>query len=147
MAGLPVVAVKLQRQTGLSSGRSPVFASDLVAVFPDEDKPLYVVCERGGPKRQRDTKWQNYAALTQDFYFVVPNTRVQSQMLSEITRWILRTEHSVTVCVCNLSALTTGEASLWTVEEQIAWGRRWESCNGGRQRVLNRCIASRGSPP
>lgn len=103
--------------------RGLTFDPDLVVMFPDEDKPLYIECERIVPKRRRDTKWQHYAAVTQDFYFVVPNTKVQSQILSEIIGWILRTGHSVTVRICNLSELAAGGASLWTVEERLVWDR------------------------
>lgn len=99
------------------------FTPDLVVTFPEMDRPLYVECERIVPKQRRDTKWQSYAAVTQDFYLVVPNTRVQSQILSEITGWILRTGHSIAVHICNLSTLTASQTLPWTVEEQIAWGR------------------------
>lgn len=87
-------------------------------VFPDEDRPLHVECERG-TSGKRDNKWRNYVAVTSDFYFVVPNNRVQSRILSEITEWMLRTEHSVAIHICNLSALINDEVPLWTVERQL----------------------------
>ena len=99
---------------------------DLVVVFPGEDRPLYVECERGVSKlRTRDNKWAHYATVTSDFYFVVPNDRVQSGILSEVTEWVIRTQQpAVTVRICNLSALTGDESPLWSVEKTLRGRRR-----------------------
>ena len=87
---------------------------DLVVIFPGQDKPLYVECERGTSRLgSRDDKWENYATVTTDFYFVVPNNSAQSGILSEVTEWVLRTQQSpITIHICNLSAQTE-QSSLW----------------------------------
>ena len=99
---------------------------DLVVVFPGEAKPLYVECERGVSKlRARDNKWAHYATVTSDFYFVVPNNAVQGGVLSEVTEWVIRTEQpTITVRICNLSALTSDQVPLWNVERSLRGRRR-----------------------
>jgi len=94
---------------------------DLVVIFPGEDRPLYVECERRtSGLRTRDNKWAHYAKVTSDFYFVVPNDRVQSGILSEVTEWVIRTRQpAITVRICNLSALTGDESPLWNVERVL----------------------------
>ena len=61
------------------------FDVDMVAVFGG--KPLYVEAERGSAPKKRPQKWTNYAAVTKDFYIVVPNTKAKSRLISEIDRW------------------------------------------------------------
>ena len=99
---------------------------DLVVVFPGQDRPLYVECERGTSTRTRDSKWEHYATVTSDFYFVVPNSKVQSGILSEVTEWVIRTQQPTTIIVhiCNLSALTSDQATLWHVEKPLRGRRR-----------------------
>lgn len=94
---------------------------DLVVVFPGEDKPLYVECERGMSKlRSRDNKWSHYATVTPDFCFVVPNNSAQSGVLSEVTEWVIRTSQpTITVRICNLSALTGDQSPLWNMERTL----------------------------
>ena len=96
------------------------FDPDIVAVF--DGKPLYVECERGGPKKreERQRKWDNYASVTRDFHIVVPNNRVQSNIISEVSRWSLETRTDVTLHICNLSKLQP-EGPLWTYERRLSW--------------------------
>jgi hypothetical protein len=61
------------------------FDVDMVAVFGG--KPLYVEAERGSAPKKRPQKWTNYAAVTKDFYIVVPNTKAKSRLISETDRW------------------------------------------------------------
>jgi len=105
------------------------FDVDLVVIFPGQS-PLYVEVERGGAKnkRQRDQKWANYRQVTSDFYIVVPNKKVQSQIVTEITTWAYQSRIHLTLHVCNLSQL--GKGSLWHFEREMGqikqgnYGRR-----------------------
>jgi hypothetical protein len=81
------------------------FDVDLVAVF--DGRPLYVEAERGAGKKVRTQKWANYAAATEDFYVVVPNTKAKSAVLSEVSLWAYRGNGAaggVTLHLCQLSA-------------------------------------------
>ena len=106
------------------------FDVDLVVIFPGQS-PLYVEAERGGAKnkRQRDQKWTNYRQVTRDFYIVVPNKKVQSQIVTEITTWAYQSRIHLTLHVCNLSQLGE-DASLWHFEREMGqikqgdYGRR-----------------------
>jgi hypothetical protein len=51
--------------------------------------------------------------VTSDFCFVVPNNSAQSGVLSEVTEWVTRTQQpTITVRICNLSALTGDQSPL-----------------------------------
>lgn len=97
-----------------------LFDVDLVAVFPDQP-PLYVEAERGGAKNrsQRDQKWANYRLVTGDFYIVVPNKKVQAQIITEITTWAYQTRNRLTLHVCNLSLLGKEGVPLWQFEREM----------------------------
>jgi hypothetical protein len=106
------------RPVTLPSGGT--FDVDLVAIFPDQS-PLYVEAERGGLKnrQRRDRKWANYRQVTGDFYIVVPNKKVQAQIITEITLWAGQSRASLTLHVCNLSLLGKKGAALWHFERTI----------------------------
>jgi hypothetical protein len=91
---------------------------DLVVIPPDQEKPLYVECERAtaSTTRGRDAKWENYARVTPDFCFVVPNTEVQTRIMAEVSDWVRRTKTPVSIRICNLSRLPPDRESPWTVE-------------------------------
>ena len=95
------------------------FDIDLVAIFPGQP-PLYVEAERGGAKNkaQRDQKWANYRLVTGDFYIVVPNKKVQAQIITEITTWAYQSRTRLTLHVCNLSLLKEG-GPLWQFEREM----------------------------
>jgi hypothetical protein len=70
--------------------------------------------------RSRDNKWSHYATVTPDFCFVVPNNSAQSGVLSEVTEWVIRTRQpTITVRICNLSALTGDQSPLWNIERTL----------------------------
>jgi hypothetical protein len=99
------------------------FDVDLVAVF--DGKPLYVEAERGGGKKVRAQKWANYAAVTKDFYVVVPNTKAKSAVLSEVSLWAYRGDgaaEGVTLHVCQLSAFDG--RTLWQMVTPLGGPRR-----------------------
>jgi hypothetical protein len=106
------------RPVTLPSGGT--FDLDLVAVFPGQS-PLYVEAERGGlkNKRQRDRKWTNYRQVTEGFYVVVPNKKVQSQIVTEITTWAYQSRTPLTLHVCNLSLLGKDGTPLWQFEREM----------------------------
>jgi hypothetical protein len=88
---------------GLPSGGT--FDVDMVAVF--DDRPLYVEAERGSAQKKRPQKWTNYAAVTKDFYIVVPNAKAKSRLISETDRWASENPEAargVVRHVCLLSA-------------------------------------------
>jgi hypothetical protein len=95
------------------------FDVDLVAVFPGQG-PLYIEAERGGKKKKekRDRKWANYRLVTDHFYIVVPNKKVQAQIITEITTWAYPNQTRFTLHVCNLSSLKEG-GPLWQFERAI----------------------------
>jgi hypothetical protein len=96
---------------------------DLVAVF--DNRPLYVEAERGVGKKVRTQKWTNYAAVTKDFYVVVPNTKAKSAMLSEVSLWAYRADgaaEGVTLHLCQLSAFD-GQ-TLWQMVTSLGGPRR-----------------------
>jgi hypothetical protein len=107
---------------GLPSGGT--FDVDMVAVF--DGRPLYVEAERGSASKKRPQKWTNYAAVTKDFYIVVPNTKAKSRLISETDRWAC--EHpeaarGVVRHVCLLSAFD-GQ-TLWQMVTPLSGrGRR-----------------------
>lgn len=81
-AGADAVDMYPRPVTLPSGGRMDV---DLVAVFDDE--PLYIEAERARSKKARKAKWSNLASVTRDFYVVVPNKKVKSAVISEVTGW------------------------------------------------------------
>jgi hypothetical protein len=100
------------------------FDVDMVAVF--DGKPLYVEAERGSAQKKRPQKWTNYAAVTKDFYIVVPNTKAKSRLISETDRWACENPgaaQGVTRHVCLLPAFD-GQ-TLWQMVTPLSGrGRR-----------------------
>jgi hypothetical protein len=109
------------RPVGLPNGGT--FDVDLVAVL--DGKPLYVEAERGGGKKVRTQKWANYAAVTKDFYVVVPNAKAKSAVLSEVSLWAYRGDGAaagVTLHLCQLSAFDG--RTLWQMVTPLGGPRR-----------------------
>jgi len=111
--------VDLDPRPQVISGES-TFSPDIVAMVGG--KPIYVQCEGGGPGKgqARQRKWGDYAAVTREFHIMVPNGRVQSDLISEITRWSMDTGTEVTLCICNLAKQKL-EGPLWTYERHLSW--------------------------
>jgi len=81
------------------------FEPDIVATF--DGRPLYVVCDRAGKRRGRNRwqRWTNYAAVTRDFYVVVPRGKAQSLVMTELNLWALdaKLADRITLHICNLA--------------------------------------------
>ncbi|MEA3309315.1 MAG: hypothetical protein U9Q70_07375, partial [Chloroflexota bacterium] len=98
------------------------FEPDLLATRQGE--VYYVECERYTRKKrsQRARKWERYHAATGgDFYLVVPNTKAQNALVSEISRWVYKTQRVVRLYLSNLSLLVNRETEeYWTLEKRLA---------------------------
>jgi len=98
------------------------FEADLVAVV--EGKKVYVECERAASRKKRLNKWSQYARLTGDFYFFVPNKDALNRLMTELNYWAYRRVQDaagVTVHICQLTESQEGE--LWHLVRPLG-GRR-----------------------
>jgi len=92
---------------------------DLVAV--KDGKAIYVECERS-VKGDEDLsrKWENLALLNGDaLYVFVPDTRIQSAVVSAVGVWAYRARRRVTLHICNLARLTEEADSPWTLVRPV----------------------------
>ena len=100
---------------GLSSGGT--FQAAIVANL--NDKPVHVLCFLG-TEEPVELSWADYATVTREFHIFVPHSKVQSGVISQVTRYSMDSTTPVDLRVCNLAAYTAG-GPLWTYERQLAW--------------------------
>ena len=93
-------------------------APDLAAT--KEGKTIYVECERTAKRGEAFArKIGNMLRLNGDaLYFVVPDTAMQSTVVSLVGEWAYREQRKVTLHVCNLAKLKGGDEP-WTVVRRI----------------------------
>jgi len=96
------------------------FDVDIVALFDDDEEPLYVEVERARSKKVRAGKWHTYARVTRDFYVVVPNKETKSRIFEELCTWAYRHReqaHGVRLHIGQLSRVADGK--LWDLERRF----------------------------
>jgi hypothetical protein len=90
------------------------FEPDIVATMPDGDR-IIVECERATSGRDRRLdKWSNYAAISRDFYFIVPNNQAFGRLSTELNLWAAHRPQDaagVVMHVHQISSRRSGE--LW----------------------------------
>ena len=94
-------------------------APDLAAT--KDGKTIYVECERTAKRGEAFArKVENMLRLNGDaLYFVVPDTAMQSTVVSLAGEWAYRERRPVTLHVCNLAKLGKGGDEPWTVVRRI----------------------------
>ncbi len=94
-------------------------APDLAAT--KDGKTIYVECERTAKRGEVFArKIENMLRLNGDaLYFVVPDTAMQSTVVSLVGEWAYRTRRPVTLHVCNLAKLGKGGDEPWTMTRRI----------------------------
>lgn len=90
---------------------------DLVAVFDGE--PLYIEAERSRSNAVREAKWTNLASIAEDLYVVVPNKKVKSAIISEITKWAYNDRSRAAGVVLHVCCLST-DGELWEYRRVVA---------------------------
>lgn len=90
---------------------------DLVAVFDGE--PLYIEAERSRSKKVREAKWTNLASIAGNLYVVVPNKKVKSAVISEITKWAYDDRDRAAGVVLHVCCLST-DGELWEYRRVVA---------------------------
>jgi len=105
---------------------SPVRTEDGRQIAPDlaatkDGKTIYVECERTAKRGETFArKLENMLRLNGDaLYFVVPDTNMQSIVISLVGEWAYRERRPVTLYVCNLAKLGKGGDEPWTVVRRI----------------------------
>ena len=99
----------------LSTGGT--FQADLIATV--DGRSLQALC-RVGTEDPAETSWDNYAAVTREFYIFVPDAKLQSGVISQITRWSMDGGTPVDLRICNLAAHTP-DGPLCTYERHLSW--------------------------
>lgn len=105
---------------------SPVRTEDGHEIAPDlaatkEGRTIYVECERTAKRGEAFAqKVENMLRLNGDaLYFVVPDTAMQSTVISLVGEWAYRERRPVTLHVCNLAKVDQGGDEPWTVVRRI----------------------------
>ncbi|HUW14578.1 MAG TPA: hypothetical protein VM537_32960, partial [Anaerolineae bacterium] len=93
------------------------FQTDLVANL--NGKPLHALC-RVGTEDPTEICWADYATVTREFHIFVPDGKVQSSVISQVTRYSMDSTTPVDLRVCNLAAHTP-DGPLWTYERHLSW--------------------------
>jgi hypothetical protein len=90
-------------------------APDLAAA--KDGRTIYVECERT-VKGLEETfrKWENMLLLNGDaLYVFVPDTKIQSAVVSSVGMWTYRSRRKARLYVCNLAKLSEEAAEPWTL--------------------------------
>ncbi len=105
---------------------APVRTEDGHELAPDlaatkDGKTIYVECERTAKRGEAFAqKLENMLRLNGDaLYFVVPDTGMQSTIVSLVGEWAYRERRPVALYVCNLAKLEQGGDEPWTVVRRI----------------------------
>jgi len=89
-------------------------APDLAAA--KDGKTIYVECERTGKGEEIARKWENMLLLNGDaLYVFVPDTRIQSAVVSSVGMWAYRSRIKVRLHICNLAKLSEEASEPWTL--------------------------------
>jgi hypothetical protein len=91
------------------------FEPDIVATMPDGNR-IIVECERATSGRDRRLdKWSTYAAISKDFYFVVPNNPAFSRLSTELNLWAAHRPQDAAGVVLHIHQLSSRHAGgeLW----------------------------------
>lgn len=88
---------------------------DLAAVR--DGRAIYVECERTGKgDEELARKWENMLLLNGDaLYVVVPDTRIQTAVVSAVGLWAYQTRRKVALHICNLARLSEEADQPWTL--------------------------------
>ncbi|MDW8029255.1 MAG: hypothetical protein RMK94_12785 [Armatimonadota bacterium] len=92
---------------------------DLVAVR--DGKAIYVECERTGKSDEAMArKWENMLLLNGDaLYVFVPDTKIQSAVVSSVGMWAYHARRKLTLYICNLAKLTDEAQTPWTLVRSL----------------------------
>ena len=99
----------------LSGGAT--FQTDIVATV--DGKPVHVLC-LAGTEEPVELSWANYAEVTREFHVFVPDGKVQSGVISQVTRYSMDSTTPVDLRICSLAAHTP-DGPLWTYERHLSW--------------------------
>lgn len=96
----------VQATLGLSELKYSIGDQRFPDSLPSTNQVYHIVNDAAS--EERDRKWAHYRLVTGDFYIVVPNKKVQAQVVTEITTWAYQSRTRLTLHVCNLSLLKEG---------------------------------------
>ena len=89
-------------------------APDLAAA--KDGRTIYVECERTAKGEEIFRKWENMLILNGDaIYVFVPDTRIQSAVVSSVGMWAYQSRRRARLYVCNLAKLSEEAAEPWTL--------------------------------
>jgi hypothetical protein len=84
-----------------------------------DGKPFQALC-RAGTEDPAEICWADYATVTREFSIFVSDRKVQSGVISQVTRWSMDSGSPVDLRVCNMEAQTP-DGPLWTYERHLSW--------------------------
>jgi hypothetical protein len=99
----------------------PVLRVEGREIAPDlaasrDGKTIYVECERTAKGEEIFRKWENMLLLNGDaIYVFVPDTRIQSAVVSSVGMWAYQSRRKARLYVCNLAKLSEEAAEPWTL--------------------------------
>ena len=99
----------------------PVLRVEGREIAPDlaasrDGKTIYVECERTAKGEEIFRKWENMLLLNGDaIYVFVPDTKIQSAVVSSVGMWTYRSRRKARLYVCNLAKLSEEAAEPWTL--------------------------------
>jgi hypothetical protein len=99
----------------------PVLRVEGREIAPDlaasrDGKTIYVECERTAKGEEIFRKWENMLILNGDaIYVFVPDTRIQSAVVSSVGMFAYQSRRRARLYVCNLTKLSEEAAEPWTL--------------------------------
>lgn len=91
---------------------------DLAAVR--DGKAIYVECERTAKGEELDRKWENMLLLNGNaLYVFVPDTKIQSAVVSAVGLWAYRARRKLALHICNLAKLSDDAEEPWTLKREF----------------------------
>jgi|GEM_PF-1608630 len=103
----------------------PVLRVEGREIAPDlaasrDGKTIYVECERTAKGEEIFRKWENMLLLNGDaLYVFVPDTKIQSAVVSSVGMWTYRSRRKARLYVCNLAKLSEEAAEPWTLAKSF----------------------------